>query len=108
MEQVIVCTAALFGISIAALLLVCRWPGWVGFPFSILCLRFAVDAGISPFVRYGLEAGKLVITDVTIIVPLRSEEIPLAVAFLARWTKSSVTTRENFLVVANSACPARS
>ncbi len=72
-----------FGVLAAVGLLFSRWPGWVGFPLSILAIRFGVDAGIGPLSRYRFGIGQLEVTDVTIVGPAAPEEIGGAVALLA-------------------------
>lgn len=74
--------AASVGIGGAVLLLFLRWPGWVGLPLSILLLRYGVDAGLSPLLRYEYGWGKLQMTDVTIIGPVMAEDIPRAIGVL--------------------------
>jgi oligosaccharide repeat unit polymerase len=72
-----------FGVLAALGLLLSRWPGWVGFPLSILAIRFGVDAGIAPLTRYEFGIGQLKVEDVTIIGPAPADEIAGAVAMLA-------------------------
>lgn len=72
-----------FGVLAAVGLLFARWPGWVGFPLSILAIRFGVDAGIAPIMRYGFGLGELLVEDVTIVRPPAIDEIGAAVAMLA-------------------------
>lgn len=71
-----------FGVLAAVGLLFSRWPGWVGFPLSILAIRFAVDGGIAPINRYLFNVGLLRVEDVTIVRPAALEEIGPAVALL--------------------------
>lgn len=68
-----------FGLGSAVFLLFSRWPGWVGFPLSILAIRFGVDAGLSPLVRYQYEIGRLQVEDVTIVRPPAMDEVGGAV-----------------------------
>lgn len=72
-----------FGLVVAVGLLLIRWPGWIGFPLSILAIRFAVDAGIAPITRYIFGTSRLVVEDVTIIRPVAPAEIGGAVVLLA-------------------------
>lgn len=71
-----------FGVCAAVGLLFLRWPAWVGFPLSILAIRFAVDAGIAPLNRYVFGVGQLRVEDVTIVRPPALHEIGPAVALL--------------------------
>ncbi len=71
-----------FGLISAVVLLFSRWPGWVGFPLSILAIRFGVDAGLSPLLRYQFEIGQLEVADVTIVRPPAPDEIGGAVLTL--------------------------
>lgn len=68
-----------FGLIAAVFLLFSRWPGWVGFPLSILAIRFGVDAGLSPLLRYQFGIGQLKVEDATIVRPPGPEEIGGAV-----------------------------
>jgi oligosaccharide repeat unit polymerase len=71
-----------FGVVTALALLFSRWPGWIGFPLSILAIRYAVDAGIAPLTRYRFGIGQLRVEDVTIVRPPALDEIGAAVVLL--------------------------
>ena len=75
--------SALIGLSGSIVFLWLRWPAWVGWPLSILLLRFGIDAGIAPLVRYYFGFSQLEVTDATIIIPASMHEIPSAIGILA-------------------------
>lgn len=95
------------GVFAALGLLFCRWPGWVGFPLSILAIRFGVDAGIAPLTRYKFGLGELLVEDVTIIGPAPTDEIAGAVMLLALGYGSIAAGMLAIRAFATRALPAR-